>query len=277
MTYVRFSRPAVMVLKGGLPPVDPDRPAAKRQSVRLRALLREMFAEAAPDIARQIAARVGHMHKMSDPIADILASIDFSRFVARIDPIADILAATATGAATTALDTIGASSSAVTAITTQYAVQAARARAAEMVGMRLLPDGSIVTNPNPVWAITEATRDMLRPLVATAIETGASADELRQAVEQSAAFDPYRAEMVARTEIITANNEAAMTAYKQSGVVQGKRWSTAGGPTNKGYPVSDECQACEDQGVIPLDAAFVTGRMQPPNHPHCRCVVIPVI
>lgn len=273
MTYVRFSRPSAIV-KGSIPTVDPDRPATRKQAAKLRSLLREMFAEAAPKIARQIAEHVGRVTKMQDPIQAILAGIDFSAFVARIDPIANILAATATDSTATALEAVSSTSSAVSAISTQYATQAARARAAEMVGMRLLADGSIVTNPNPVWAITDATRELLRPLVATAIETGQSAAELKAAIESSTAFDPARAEMVARTEIITTNNNAALTAFKASGVVKGKRWSTAGGATPKGYPVSDECLACAAQGVIDLDADFVTGRQAPPNHPHCRCVLV---
>jgi len=236
-----------------------------------------MLRDAAPGIARHIAQSVGSISKMQDPIDAILAGIDFGKFVARIDPIAEILASSATASTQTALESVMSTSSAVSAISTRYAVDQARARAAELVGMRLMPDGSIIPNPNPVWAITDATREMLRPVIETAISTGQSAAELTDAVMSSAAFSPARAEMVARTEIIATNNSAAMTAYKASGVVSGKRWNTAGGPTPRGYPVSDECQACEDQGVIPLDAAFVSGRMQPPNHPHCRCVVIPVL
>ena len=47
-----------------------------------------------------------------------------------------------------------------------------------------------------------------------------------------------------------------------------KVWQTVGDDR-----VSDECQACEAQGPIPIDESFTSGASEPPNHPNCRCTV----
>ena len=52
--------------------------------------------------------------------------------------------------------------------------------------------------------------------------------------------------------------------------IDGKEWITAGDAN-----VSDECEANEAEGVIPVNQAFSGGVMAPPQHPDCRCVVSP--
>ena len=39
--------------------------------------------------------------------------------------------------------------------------------------------------------------------------------------------------------------------------------------------VSEECQANEEQGVIPMDEPFQSGDMHEPVHPNCRCSEVP--
>jgi SPP1 gp7 family putative phage head morphogenesis protein len=126
-----------------------------------------------------------------------------------------------------------------------------------------------------VTQIEENTRDMLRDTVAQAIEEGWSADELAQEIAGSIGFSDDRAETIARTELIAANNQGNLAAYKDAasqGIAVQKEWLTAGDDL-----VSEECQANEDQGPIPLDDDFDSGDDAPPLHPNCRCAVAPVV
>jgi SPP1 gp7 family putative phage head morphogenesis protein len=129
--------------------------------------------------------------------------------------------------------------------------------------------GSLITQ------IEENTRDMLRDTVAQAIEEGWSADELAHEIAGSIGFSDERAQTIARTETIAANNQGNLAAYKDAaaqGIALMKEWLTAGDDL-----VSEECQANEDQGPIPLDDDFDSGDDAPPLHPNCRCAVAPVV
>jgi len=79
-----------------------------------------------------------------------------------------------------------------------------------------------------------------------------------------------RAYMIARTETAAALSQASLDTMNDMGI-EGKEWITAGDDM-----VSDECQANEDQGVIPVNQAFTSGAMAPPEHPNCRCALAPV-
>jgi hypothetical protein len=99
----------------------------------------------------------------------------------------------------------------------------ARARAAEMVGVRR--DGDRwVPNPDARWAITDTTRDRVRSLVADAIDRGTSYRDLAAAVEQldgdGGVFGEARAETIARTELAMAANVGAGEFYRAHGVAR---------------------------------------------------------
>jgi SPP1 gp7 family putative phage head morphogenesis protein len=123
--------------------------------------------------------------------------------------------------------------------------------------------------------INETTLDKLRETLAEGVDNGEGTDQLSTRVRQ--VFDlavGYRAEMIARTEVIHASNFATLEGYKQSGVVQAKEWLTA----------FDErtCPVCEEMNgkQVKLGSNFDTefGEEQyPPAHPSCRCTLIPVI
>lgn len=146
----------------------------------------------------------------------------------------------------------------------------ARARGAELVGMSW-EDGVLVPNPEARWSIAADTRLKIRTLVTTAIEEGQSAQDLATLLEAMPAFDKDRAILVARTELIRANNQGHMAAYREAGVTE-KEWSSG-----EDELVCPECQDNVDQGPIPIDEPFLSGDTEAPAHPNCRCVVLPVI
>lgn len=152
----------------------------------------------------------------------------------------------------------------------QYAVEYAKERAAELVGMKWV-DGELVPNPQAKWSVTETTRKGIRTSVITAIEEGWSNDELAKALVDSYSFSEARAENIARTETAFADSAGNLKAYELSGMVKKKRWLLA---------QSDYCPICEANHkaeVIDLDATFPDGSKAAPAHPKCRCDILPVL
>ena len=136
----------------------------------------------------------------------------------------------------------------------------------------------------------EETNVKLQKVIQDSIEQGLSISDTRRQV--SGLFDEmagYRAERIARTEVIKTSNYAALMAYDQSGVVEGKRW----------IAVDSACEFCLEAehkfNNVPLMENFLdkgdtfTGAsggkmvldyediMQPPLHANCRCTIGAII
>ena len=122
-----------------------------------------------------------------------------------------------------------------------------------------------------VTQLEDSTRDMLRATVTQGIEEGWSNDKLAGEIADSYAFDPARAETIARTETAYADVQGNLEGYRASGVVSGKQWTIA----------QDEfCDDCNelDGVVVGLDEPFPgDGGDGPPLHPNCRCDILPVL
>jgi hypothetical protein len=126
-----------------------------------------------------------------------------------------------------------------------------------------------------VTQIEETTRDLLRATVTTAVEEGWSAARLADEIAQSPAFDADRAMMIARTEIIMANNQGNARGYrdaKASGVKVMKQWFSANDNL-----VCEVCQDNVDDGPIELEEDFSSGDPEPPAHPNDRCALAPYL
>ncbi len=79
----------------------------------------------------------------------------------------------------------------------------------------------------------------------------------------------WRAERIARTELITAYNQGAFDTYEQSKLVDQVKWITA-----EDDRVDEEC-AQNDGKIVDLGDTFPSGVSQPPVHPNCRCDIVP--
>jgi len=105
-------------------------------------------------------------------------------------------------------------------------------------------------------------------------------------------YDSVRAERIARTETIRAFNQGQTQAWKQSGVVKGKRWllsptacefcrvaAAQFGANQPGIGLDDAFYArgtiitSESGNTMMLDYQAIDG---PPLHPNCRCSLVPV-
>jgi Phage Mu protein F like protein len=235
----------------------------------------KFFAGAAGDIAKQITAARSRLGKADVDPADveaILDSIDFGEWEALRAKLEPILIKIAQDGIGVAFDQIGFDAPQdILDQVNEKAVEFARERSADMVGMRFDKDGELVENPRPDMAITESTRDMLRADVAQAIEDGTSTADLADQLEESYAFSATRAETIARFEIAQADVEGNMMAYKDSGVVEGKEWALG-----SEHDDDDECDDAAELGVVELDDDF-GGVGDPPAHPNCVCDVLPVL
>lgn len=240
------------------------------------------FRTAAAHVATQVEQhrRAKGLVKASTPddptlehqLATWLAGLDLAALEALREDFADILADVALSGARQGMTT----ARLLVREPTDFAlpsdvVQAwANEHAAALVGKRILEDGTIIDNPNPYYAIDEATRDLLRATIRDAFVPDAEGQyttfaELRDSLEQSYAFSEDRAELIARHEVGNALREGNLEAWRAAGVVTEVEWILS--------DLHDEPDECDDLAgqTFPLDAV--------PDlpHPRCECDVLPIV
>lgn len=133
---------------------------------------------------------------------------------------------------------------------------------ANLVGMKVNKDGTVVPNPNPVFNIDETTRAKIAQSVKTSIQLG---EDHTQAVKrlQSVIADPQRADMIAHTETVRAYAEGRKTYAHQAG---------AGFKVASNGTATDICADNVAQGPIPIDEDFISGEPNEPFHLFCKCL-----
>lgn len=153
------------------------------------------------------------------------------------------------------------------------AVKYSDERAAEMVGKRKLADGSLIENPNAVWRIDEPTRNEIRNVIADGLQDNIGTNKIADNIRAATAFSEERAQIIAETEILKANNMGALEGMQiavANGVAIRKEWDCDIEP----------CLIClgnELAGPIELLEAFPSGDLAPGAHPSCRCTLNPVL
>lgn len=153
----------------------------------------------------------------------------------------------------------------------QQASDWARERAAELVGMAMDEEGTLIPNPNAKWAITDTTRQDLRDIVADSFIGNTDWEDfktnIKAALESSRTFSDARAEMIARTEMGRAQGGSTWQVWKKSGLVTTLLWEATG---------PDPCVLClmNDQQEVPFGKAFPSGAYSTlDSHPNCQCQV----
>jgi SPP1 gp7 family putative phage head morphogenesis protein len=123
-------------------------------------------------------------------------------------------------------------------------------------------------------SMLDTDRETLVNVINDGLTAGRSIPEIRGTIiETFDSIQKTQAQRITRTEVLRASNQGAVDAYKESGVVEGLQWLTAG--------AVDECADYDGQ-VIELDGSFYGSDNEfqdgnPPLHPNCRCVVLPVL
>ena len=102
--------------------------------------------------------------------------------------------------------------------------------------------------------------------LADAVELGLDAESAALLIGRHVA-SPARALTIAITEQNRVMSAATIARYKEA-QLEKMEWH-----------VSDPCATCaQNEGqVVPIGTSFPSGDTQPPAHPHCRCVLLPVI
>lgn len=267
-------------------PADPgpfDRPATRRAMRAIAGPLTTALAATRSEVVAGLRV-LGKLAKVRPEPDDadalrraldaFLDALNFTDLRAAAPEVADELEAVAADAGRRALAQIGAASreELVDRVNTR-AVAAARARAAEMVGMRSDADGRLVPSADARMVITEATRDRLRETIASGLERNLGLDAIAEAIEADYAFSAERAACIAEYEVASANGAASLESYREAvadGIAVRKAWWAEEG-------CCAVCQANADAGALTLDEAFPSGDERTPAHPSCRCVVVPVV
>lgn len=121
-----------------------------------------------------------------------------------------------------------------------------------------------------VKGLDEETKTRLAHTISQGIETKRGVPGLARDMRTTFAdMSKHRSELIARTETANALSQASLDTMEDMGI-DGKEWVTAGDDR-----VSEECEANENEGVIPVGQTFSGGVMAPPQHPDCRCTLAP--
>lgn len=258
--------------KKTMAPIDRERAAIVRQQAKLKKVVAAFLKEKGKDVASQIIEEMGKMSADdASRLARILEAINLQDWSSLAGDAQAVLEAVAKDGTYEALAQIGFQDAGpdLVNLLNEKALSYSQERSAELVGMKYV-DGELVENPNAEWAISESTREFVRADVARAIEEGMSNDDLADLLADNYAFSAERAEMIARTETAFADVAGNMAAYRESGVVESKKWIT-------GADCCPECQLLDGM-VVGIDEDFPNdGGDGPPLHPACRCDVSPVV
>ena len=120
-----------------------------------------------------------------------------------------------------------------------------------------------------IKGLDTTTLDRIRAAETAAFKTGLSPKQFAGQIE-TIIGDPARALNIAKTEIATAQMDAALAAAEASGLATGKR-----SLLSNNHEVEDVCDDCADAGLIPLGEEFPSGTMTPPFHPGgCGCDMV---
>ncbi len=128
--------------------------------------------------------------------------------------------------------------------------------------------------------VTEETASALTQQLRAAELAGESIPQIQARIEEVFKFNSdVRSERIARTEMVGSSNRGALEAYRQSGVVDSKRWLAS--LDERTRPAHAEAH----RQTVALDAPFMVGGEEidgpgdgsPENSINCRCTVQPVI
>jgi SPP1 gp7 family putative phage head morphogenesis protein len=258
-----------------LAPLNRQRRSIKKLRGILATRIDDKLKSYGKDVAAQVVAAYDKLHKgdYDGQVDSIIASLilNWDDLIEEIQPVIKDIGLDGVKAAAVQIDLIN---DQALDLANDAAIDYAKKRAAEMVGKSWV-GGELVDNPNAEWRIDESTRGMLRSTVTQAMEEGWSNDKLASAIEESNGFSFDRAKMIARTETAMADVNGNIAAYKEGealGIEIYKQWVTANDDL-----VSEDCQLNGDSDPLPMDEPFPSGIMWPPEHPNCRCDIVPVL
>lgn len=135
--------------------------------------------------------------------------------------------------------------------------------------------------------VNDTTADEISKILADARANGESIPEMVKATKQYFDGISYRAERVARTNVVACNNAAAQDVYVENGVKK-HEWLSTHDSVTRGNDPSDECDhVSADTQVVGINEPFIVSGEplmypgdpdgSPGNTINCRCTILPVI
>lgn len=142
--------------------------------------------------------------------------------------------------------------------------------------------------------VTKTALKEIKSVLKNAIAEGMSIYEAKKAIEVLGEKWAYRAEVVARTEILRASNMGTLNAWMQSGVVEEKVWHTAPDACPICFPLDGttvslsepffkqgaEIDYIDETGDEPKMKTYTCDYSDVEAgslHPNCRCTILAVI
>lgn len=263
---------------GGTPatepqPGDPLRPKIAKIEKAVKASLSAMLSNLGDKVVKQFKAKAPNVVSKMDgddadwddfDLDDFMDKLDLSSVETSQSDLEDGLAETFEDTARVSIAVIGPKNKgSMFEQVHDRALIWAKQHAADLVGR----------SDDAEYAIDDATRDMIRASIASGIEDNKSMLQIAADLIESYAFSDERAHTIASTEITSANSLGALAGYEEV--------KADGGDVKKSWLVMetgcDVCQENADAGAIELDEEFPSGDQAPGAHPHCRCVLVPVV
>jgi hypothetical protein len=274
-------------------PTDVNRPLGRRVAKGFQKALKAALADTGDDVAHQVVKALNKARgvtrsadhgdgksnddRMGDiatgtltasQIEELVSSIDLSSLEVIVDAMDEGFYDIASDTALKALAQVGvkATDDLVNRVN-QAAVDFARTRSAELVGMRFNAAGDLVQNPNAAYAITDSTREMLRSTISQGLADNIGTDAIAEAIQGSFAFSAERANLIAMTEVRNANEQSKLEGWRaagEAGVTVMKSWQVSNNENT-----CDICEGNDADGLIDLDADFSSGDDAAPAHPNC--------
>jgi hypothetical protein len=145
----------------------------------------------------------------------------------------------------------------------------AKDRGAWLVGKSINEDGAIVESIRPEYRVSDLCRQSIRDVTAQATEENWTTSKIAESLQNDHAFSRSRAQTIASTEIVNADEQGKLAGWKASGIKLQKR-SILG--SNENHGEDDIANAAE--GWIPVESEFQSGDEAPPYHPSCMCTSV---
>lgn len=123
-------------------------------------------------------------------------------------------------------------------------------------------------------SMIKTTEDKMIGIITDGVKQGSSTAQISQAIrKQMPDFTKVQADRIARTELLRTSNLSSTQAWENSGVVSGKEWDAR-------FDADAICKQYDGE-VVKLDKGFYNEKEfangNPPIHPNCRCVLLPVL
>ena len=123
-----------------------------------------------------------------------------------------------------------------------------------------------------IRGITDTTRRQIANEIRYFVDNSITINQLRDRLMEGNLFSKDRAQKISVTEVTRAYAAGNESAWRASGVVEGKEWQTAADE------IAAKCPICGPLHgkIVKLNESF--GRIdRPPAHVSCRCWIVPVV